>query len=161
ETTRMLLDWSVYELARHPELHDAIREEYAALQEHPERLLRKTVLDTFVEKAMRLHPTFPLIPRRTEKDVELGGRRIPARTNVFVFLPALAEDPALGKNDPNTLTLTPTEQFRSVEDYHQFGTGKRRCPGWALAMTEAKMLIGELATSFSISVDPKSIRRAS
>lgn len=77
-------------LATHPAAARRAREEIAnstgaAVAERP--FLRATVLES-----LRLWPTTPLILRETTREIDIGGGRLPADTNVIIYVPLLHRD---------------------------------------------------------------------
>jgi cytochrome P450 len=106
-----------------------------------------------------LYPPAWGIGRRAIRDVELGGYRIPAKTNFFLlqwvtqrdarFFPdPEGFDPERWRNDPIRSGKIP--RFA----YFPFGGGSRVCVGAGFAMMEATLLLATIAQRFRFTLAP-------
>ena len=91
--------------------------------------LIESALDEFLRFDSPVQVTF----RTASEDIELGGRTIPRREHVVVFLGAANRDPERFEN-PNKLDIT------RRENYHlSFAAGPHRCIGEVLAKVEGRI----------------------
>lgn len=149
DTTTSTLATMVWELARRPQLQQAVRQEAAGLGEsalawkHRDRLV---LTDAVFREAMRLHPPVPFIPRRTTVATDIGGHPVPAGTPVSVAvllihrLPELWTQPA--EFDPDRFSPGRAEDKHHSHGFIPFGGGAHTCIGrhFAQLMTAAIMI---------------------
>lgn len=84
-------------------------------------------LPAFIEETMRLYPPEPNLVRRATRDVELGGKTIPAGATVFISLLGANRDPAVFP-EPGKVRL---DRARTL--HLAFGGGPHQCVGAGLA----------------------------
>ena len=98
------------------------------------------LLSRFVEELLRLEPPVRGLSRVTTKEVELGGKQLPAGAHLLVLF-------ASGNDDEGEFSCP--RQFdmdRSNLGRHlSFGTGIHRCVGQSLARMEIKVAAREIA----------------
>lgn len=127
ETTTSLLGNILLALIRHPE-------QYESLRRNPSHEACAAV----AEETLRYDsPTLGLL-RRTTREVELGGGRIPAESTVMVLLASANHDP---RKFPDP------ERFEPQRDTHgllSFGHGIHFCLGAPLTRLEAPVALQEL-----------------
>lgn len=160
ETTATALAWSLYLLARHPEVLERARAEADAFGEGPIERWEPQRLDLCTrvfEEAMRLYPPIMLFPRRTLEEVEIAGCRLPPRTLTFVS--AVAQHrradvwPEPDRFDPDRF-LAGRERTRPKGSYLPFSTGPRVCLGQHFAMMEGPIVLATLLRRWRFDVDP-------
>ncbi|MGI9612415.1 MAG: cytochrome P450 [Acidimicrobiales bacterium] len=129
ETTSNLLGLSIIHLARNPAQRELIRR-------------RPELWPNAIEELIRYDSSVKISPRATVREVELGGRTIPAGSNVLVQLGAANRDPMkydrpdelqLDREDPNPLS---------------FGHGIHHCLGAALARLELRTGLEKFIEAF-------------
>jgi pentalenene oxygenase len=149
ETTASVLSWTLYELARHPDVEARVLAELDdVLGGGPvtfEDITRLPYLGRVVTEVTRLHHTGWLVTRRTVAETRLGPWTLPAGTELAYCQHALHRDPALF---PNPLDFDPDRWLDSAQPppsgaFLPFGAGKHRCIGDRFALTE---LITAVAT---------------
>lgn len=151
ETTAQGLVWTLRLLADAPEVEAGIVEEVHSVTnggplrpDHVARLVKTR--DAFSE-AMRLFPPVPLIERRTETDLSVGGHRLRAGTTLVVPIHALHRHVALWEEpirfDPSRFS-TERAATRDRHAYMPFGAGPRTCIGASFAIMEAVTVLGVL-----------------
>jgi cytochrome P450 len=163
ETTANALTWTYFLLAQNPEKEEALHAELRSVlgDRAPTAadLPRLPYTETVVKESMRLYPPAWGIGRRAIRDVELGGYRIPAKTNFFLlqwvtqrdarFFPdPEGFDPERWRNDPIRSGKIP--RFA----YFPFGGGSRVCVGAGFAMMEATLLLATIAQRFRFTLAP-------
>jgi cytochrome P450 len=130
-TTSTILD----QLGRHPEWQDRVRAESLALPEHPtlDELDTLTSLDLVIKEALRLVPPVPVLARRTVKETEVLGVRVPADQLVAVMLHHSHHDPAIWTDpdrfDPERFAEHRREDKRHRAAWEPFGGGVHKCLG--------------------------------
>ncbi len=157
ETTALTLAWSWYLLGKHPEVE---RKFYAELDEvlggrEPSGadLPRLHYTEQIAKESMRLYPPAYGLGREAIDDCEIGGYRVRARTQIFMFQWATQRD-ARFYDEP--LEFKPerwTDQF--IERlpkyaYFPFGGGPRACIGASFAMMEIILVLATIGQKFRL-----------
>jgi cytochrome P450 len=120
----------VHRLATHPERQDVTRARVAR-GEH-------AAIEAAIEEVLRIDDPFVANRRRTTREVQVGGRTIPAGDRVRLNWTAANRDPRVF-GDP--------DEFRpeaNAADNLVFGTGPHVCPGRALTLMELRVAVTEL-----------------
>lgn len=142
ETTAVALTWLFHEIARNSEIEQRIRSELDdVLSDRPMTLADVPKLEytgRVINEVLRMYPLWILM-RRALVDVELGGVRLPAGTEIMFspyslhFDPRFHEDP--DRFDPDR--WLPERAARLPKGaFIPFGAGGRQCIGKAFAQTE-------------------------
>ncbi|ESQ39190.1 hypothetical protein EUTSA_v10001412mg [Eutrema salsugineum] len=157
DTNSSTMEWAMTELIRNPEkmvkAQSEIRQvigENGAVQESD--IPRLPYLQAIVKETLRLHPPAPLIPRKSESDVQIFGFLVPKHTQVFVNVWAMGRDSSVWENP---MTFEP-ERFlvREIDvkgkDFKliPFGSGRRMCPGISMALKTMCMVLASLLYCF-------------
>jgi cytochrome P450 len=124
DTVTAAIGFSIFELARRPELR-------AALRDNPKQIR------VFIEEIVRLEPSAPVAPRVTTQVVEIGGMTLPAGTAVRLCMAAINRD---GSDTMSTDELT---MDGKVHRHWGFGGGPHRCLGSHLARIELTVVVAE------------------
>jgi len=150
DTTSTIVEWSLAELIRHPDVLKKAQQELDAVVGR-DRLVsetdlpRLTYLTAVIKETFRLHPSTPLsLPRVAAEECEVDGFRIPAGTTLLVNVWAIARDPEAW---PEPLQFRPdrflpggshagVDVKGSDFELIPFGAGRRICAGlsWGLRM---------------------------
>ncbi len=143
DTTATTLTFSLWALAREPELQERVAAEAAETGDAPlvaGDLPRLPLTTRVVHEALRLCPPAPIVTRLAMRDAVVDGFRIPAGTNAIVGIYAMHRDPELW-DDPETFDPDRFTDERSAGrsrwQYLPFGGGPRTCIGDHFAMLEA------------------------
>ncbi|KAL6643300.1 hypothetical protein ACP70R_021481 [Stipagrostis hirtigluma subsp. patula] len=150
DTTSTIVEWSLAELIRHPDILKQAQEELDAVVGRgrlvsESDLPRLTFFNAVIKETFRLHPSTPLsLPRMAAEDCEVAGYRIPKGSELLVNVWGIARDPALW---PDPLEYRPSRflpggSHENVDlkggDFGliPFGAGRRICAGlsWGLRM---------------------------
>lgn len=116
-----------------------------------------TYTDRVVHESLRLYPPAFTVFRTATEEIELGGYRIPAGTNVTIPQFPLHRDPRWW-DDPETFDPDrwddPPE--RPEYAYFPFGGGPRHCIGMRFAMLELKLVLPTILrrVAFELLSDP-------
>ena len=162
ETTAKALTWTLYLLARAPNwqarLHDEVRAVVGDGPVEAAHLAQLFVTQRVIKEAMRLYPPAPIMARDPSVAITLGGRVVPARSQILVPIYAvhrhrkLWDDPDLF--DPDRF-LPEAEASRPRAQYMPFGGGPRVCIGQAFAMMEATVLLATFVRAARFDWDRK------
>ncbi|WP_308909316.1 cytochrome P450 [Pseudokordiimonas caeni] len=150
----------VYELGRHTDWQDKLREEIAALGLNEgrlpyDRMGELTLTEYAFKEALRMNPPVPAMPRKTVRDVEFAGYTIPKGTTVGIsaVYTHRSEElwPEPGKFDP--LRFTPeNSKGRHKYAWIPFGGGAHMCLGLHFAYMQAKVLMAHLLPYWRIAL---------
>lgn len=155
ETTATGLSWTFERLVRHPEvLATAAR----AAAEGDD-----AYLDAVATESLRIRPVVPDITRKLMKDVTIGSGshelRLPAGTFVDPAIYLVMREPGLY---PEPLEFRPERFVGKRPDpnvWIPFGGGTRRCIGAAFALTEMRVVLGEVLRRVELTPTTKRAER--
>lgn len=143
ETTATALSWTLDLTLHRPEVNAAARA--AAASPDGDRYL-----DALANEALRLRPVVPMVGRRIQAAMEIGGRTLPAETNVMPSIWLTHTDPAVFPDPhqfrPERFLDTAPETYSWIP----FGGGTRRCLGAAFAQFEMRVVLRELFTAIEL-----------
>jgi cytochrome P450 family 135 len=130
DTSAASLSWAFERLARHPAVHERLREEDPAY------------LDAVVKEVLRVRPALTIAPRRLLEPARIAGRLLPAgvhvtaclwlalrRSDLWAQADAFRPDRWLEGPPPNPMSWIP------------FGGGVRRCAGAPFAEMEMREVL--------------------
>lgn len=159
DTTTSTLCSMIYELARHPDWQERIREEaraiggddlaFDAVGEMPSAALA-------LSETLRRYPPLPVIPRIAERDFEFQGYRVPAGALVVIspiFTHHMEEwwdDP--WRFDPDRFGPERAEHERHSHSFIPFGGGPHMCLGKRFAETQVTAVLFHLLRRYRIRV---------
>jgi cytochrome P450 len=161
DTTTSSLTSMTYELARHPEWQERVREEAFALGKpwlDFEDVERQKTLTLVMKETLRRYPPLPVIPRIAERDFEFEGRRVPAGAMVIVapihthHMPEWF--PAPDVFDPERFAPERAEHERHTHAWIPFGGGPHHCLGLRFAETQIKSVMHQLVRRYRFRVEP-------
>ncbi|CAN1283078.1 Licodione synthase [Linum perenne] len=161
DSTATSLEWALSELINNPKVLQKAREEIDRVV-GPTRLVEESdspnlvYINAVIKEAFRLHPTSPMITRKCVQESEIGGYRIPLNSTLFVNMWSIGRNPKYW-DDP--LEFRP-ERFMDnhvdIKGQHYellpFGSGRRLCPGMALALQELPTTLAALIQCFDFEV---------
>ena len=124
DTVTASIGFSLYELARRPELR-------AALRDNPRQIR------AFIEEIVRLEPSAPVAPRVTTEIVNVGGMTLPAGTPVRLCMAAVNRD------ESDAMSANEIVMDGKVHRHWGFGGGPHRCLGSHLARIELTIIVAE------------------
>ncbi|XP_031477230.1 nicotine N-demethylase CYP82E3-like [Nymphaea colorata] len=112
-------------------------------------------LQAIVKESMRLYPALPLLPpHQSTEPVQLGGYHIPVGTTLFVNAWKIFRDPVLWTDAEE---FWPERFLTSCKDidfggqsfaFMPFGSGRRMCAGWTMALQVIHLALARLLQSF-------------
>ncbi|KAL9997314.1 putative cytochrome P450 [Helianthus debilis subsp. tardiflorus] len=108
-------------------------------------------LRCIINETLRLYPVGPLLtPHEASSDCVVGGYNIPSGTMLIVNLWAIHHDPKVW-DDPETFKPERFEGLEGTRDGFKllpFGSGRRSCPGEALAVRMLGIALGSIIQCF-------------
>jgi cytochrome P450 len=156
DTTTSALTSMTYELARHPEWQERVREEaFAFGKPHLgfDDLDSASQLGLVMKETLRRYPPLPVIPRVAEAEFSFEGYRIPAGAMVVVspihthHMPEWFPAPHLF--DPERFAEGRAEDQRHTHAWIPFGGGPHHCIGLRFAETQVKAIMHQLLRRFA------------
>lgn len=162
ETTANALTFTLWLLARHPEINERLRAELdEVIGDRPPTVADLKSLpytEQVIKESMRIYPPVWMIERIAGSDDELGGYRVPKGHLIGVSPWTLHRDPDVWPDperfDPGRFTEKACAG-RNRYSYLPFGGGQRTCIGNAFAMMEAKILLATFASRCDIELADK------
>jgi cytochrome P450 len=124
ETTKHLLSNIAVALVENPGLFETLRKD-------------PKLIPAMVEETLRINSPVLSIARRTTKDVELGGQKVPSDSPMFILL---------GSANHSEARFPDADQFdlSRKQRHFSFGHGIHFCSGAALLRLEARILLETL-----------------
>ena len=153
DTTTAALTHTIYYLVRHPEIKQRLYEECVSLgvdELNYDQLEAGPYMQMVFNETQRIRPSVPLLPRRTVREVEMAGYKVPANTQVFIFSRYSHYMPEYWSNP---FTFDP-ERFERGEhkkhpfQFHQFGGGAHKCIGMHFSQMEYKCFLHQFMLKF-------------
>ncbi len=151
DTTTSLLCHMIYYTAMHPEWQQALREECESLDKpflDYDDLGKMPVMDRVINECLRLRPSVSLTPRRSIRECELDGHRVPADTMIFTspihnhYDPKYWTEPT--KFDPERFSSERAEHKNHSFAFLPFGGGAHKCIGMHFAVMLSKCFMHQL-----------------
>jgi cytochrome P450 len=161
DTTTSALATIAYALARHPQWQARLRalcaEPGKAAPEHQD-LARLEMIDWVLREALRLYPPLTIILRRTIRDCEFQGHRIPRNVPVMVYPVATHRQSEWWTEpeafDPERFSPARAEHRRHPFAWAPFGGGAHMCLGLHFAEMQVKAVLMPLLLRAEWSVAP-------
>ena len=159
DTTTSTLSSLTYELAKHPEWQERVREESRALgvaEPGFDELGSLESLGMAMSETLRRYPPLPVIPRINTAEFEFGGFQIPADCMVVVspihthHMSEWWSDPF--RWDPDRFSPARAEQERHSHSWVPFGGGPHMCLGLRFAEVQVKLVMHHLLSHYRFSV---------
>ncbi|KAK3748430.1 hypothetical protein QZH41_017300 [Actinostola sp. cb2023] len=162
ETTSTSMSWTLYELAKHPEIQDKIRKEIKDVLKDDDdltwnKLEQLEYLGCVIKESLRLNAPVEVLGRETNQTLVLGGYEIPKGTPVFSAFGSLHLSPDIWENP---LEFIPERFMRndnspvSPYSFLPFSIGPRTCIGNKFAMIEMKTILLSLMRKFKFTAIP-------
>ncbi len=163
DTSTITLTSMFYRLAKHPEWQERVREEMLAAAPTADDLgldafQRMPTLDLVMKESMRLLTPLHVMARKTVKEVDLLGHRIPAGVHLTISPGATHRlrghwtDPE--RFDPDRFGEARAEHRRHPFQFVPFGGGAHKCIGMHFGEMEIKSVAYHALARFRFEVDP-------
>jgi cytochrome P450 len=159
ETTALTLAWTWFLLGSNP---DAEKKFHAELDEvigdrEPtfDDLPQLKFTEKIAKESMRLYPPAYGLGREAINDCEIGGYRVPAGTQVFMFQWVTQRDPRFFADPQAFKPERWTEEFEAQLPkyaYFPFGGGPRACVGASFAMMEMILVLATIGQRFRLEI---------
>ncbi|KAI7893107.1 cytochrome P450 [Mucor mucedo] len=163
DTTANTLAWTLYELARNPDIQQKVLQEIADnhitwdVLPTSEQISNLKYIHQVIKEVLRVYPPVRVLGKYCKEDcIVPGGYRIKAGTTCALHVYAMHHNedvyPDHSRFDPDRWTPE-EEQKRSRFSWLPFSTGVRGCIGMALALQEAKTVLAMLLNRFEFLYD--------
>uniref|UniRef100_A0A6B2L2C7 Cytochrome P450 n=1 Tax=Arcella intermedia TaxID=1963864 RepID=A0A6B2L2C7_9EUKA len=155
ETTSMALSWTMHALSKHPEVERKCREEIVRVlgedgEVTKENISQLVYLGQTLNESLRLFAPVPVVARKVEKDVELGGYQIPKGCTVVVSPSVLHRNKKYWDN-PEKFDPERWNNKSHGSWFIPFIDGPRNCIGKKFAIVEATVILANMIRKFSFS----------
>ncbi|KAK1271777.1 Cytochrome P450 71A9 [Acorus gramineus] len=158
DTSSVLLEWSMAELIRNPNVMTKLKEEIKETIKgkstvDEDDISQMEYLRAIFKETLRLHPPAPLlIPRESVEDTTIQNYNIPARTRVFVNAWAIQRDTGYWEFPEEFLPerfLHNSLDFNGNDfKFFPFGGGRRICPGIHIGISNFELVLANLIHHF-------------
>lgn len=159
ETTALTLSWTWYLLAQNPEVekkfHAELDEVLGGRTPTFSDMARLKYTEMISKEAMRLYPPAYGVGREAIEECEIGGYRVPAASQVFMFQWATHRDPRYFADPARFYPERWTDDFTSSLPkyaYFPFGGGPRACIGNYFAMMENVLVLATIGQRLKFSL---------
>lgn len=144
ETTANLLSWTLYLLARHPDILARVRQELDGLLQgripNDDDLQQLAYTRAVLSESLRLRPPAGFLLRKVNKDTEVDGYLLKAGRSAIFSIYNLHHHADFWQQpeqfDPDRFLL-PQKKYSFIP----FGTGERICIGSHFALMESQLLL--------------------
>ncbi|WAK00761.1 cytochrome P450 [Methylobacter sp. YRD-M1] len=154
ETTANVLTWTLYLLARHPEvlaklkteLHDQLQGNIPDAKALQQLVYTRAVLS----EAMRIRPPAGILIRKISQDTEIDGYAFKADSLAIFSIYNIHHHPDFWQQpeqfDPERFLTAEKRKFA----YIPFGTGERVCIGNHFALLESQLLLSMIVQHYDV-----------
>ena len=164
ETTSTALTFTIYLLARHPDVQAEVQSEITEVLggrvPRADDIAKLAFTTMVLKEAMRLYPPAFALGRLAETEVTIAGNRIPAGSIVLLSPWATHRHPDFWPEperfDPRRFEPA-AEAARPRYAYFPFAGGLRGCIGGHFAMAEATVAIATLLAQFAVTSESHDI----
>jgi cytochrome P450 len=154
ETTANLLTWTLYLLARHPDVLTRLRRELDQLPHDriptAEDLQQLVYTRAVLNESMRLYPPAGILMRKIARDTEIGGYSLKQGRLAIFSIYNIHHHPDFWPQpeqfDPERFLSDDSRRFV----FMPFGTGERVCIGNHFALLESQVLLGMMLRHFDV-----------
>ncbi|XP_053560963.1 25-hydroxyvitamin D-1 alpha hydroxylase, mitochondrial [Bombina bombina] len=161
DTISSTLSWSLYELARHPEVQSALHAEIQGVLEGrliptASEVAQMPLMKAVVKEVLRLYPVIPGNARViSDRDIEVGEYTIPKKTLITLCHYATSRDENIFSNANE---FQPERWLKKEESHHPyasipFGFGKRSCIGRRIAELEVYLALARILSHFELRLE--------
>ena len=162
ESTAVALTWILYEVARHPEVEQRVRDEVARLTGGQpltaESLQSLHYTRAVVEETLRVHPPAWNFVRRTLKEDRIGEWTLAPDTKILISPYILHRHPAFWQEPERYMPerfLSEQKEGRHRFAYLPFGAGQRQCVGIGYTLTLLTISLATLVQRHQLRLAPK------
>jgi cytochrome P450 len=164
DTTSSAITWTLYELAKHPEIQQQCRTEVCNVIDDLSRpyinwdsLQKLPFLTQCIKEALRMSCTVPFPSRELTSTLDLDGHKLLPGTTISIMVIGVHHNREVWGDDHNEYKperFNP-DNMRNMDPYAfiPFSAGPRNCIGQNFAMHELKVVVGRVLQHFELSVD--------
>jgi cytochrome P450 len=153
ETTATSLAWALERLVRHPEKLARLAEEAGAGED--------AYADAVAKETLRLRPVLPIVVRRLQEPMEIGGRLLPAGASVAPCIYLMHRRPEIYPEPERFRPERFLDRPAGTYTWIPFGGGVRRCLGASFALYEMTTVLSTIVTRLRLRpAEPRSERVA-
>uniref|UniRef100_A0AAY5KLJ9 Cytochrome P450, family 27, subfamily B, polypeptide 1 n=1 Tax=Esox lucius TaxID=8010 RepID=A0AAY5KLJ9_ESOLU len=163
DTISSAMSWSLYELSRHPEVQDNLREEVLAVMGSRRvpgaaDVARMPLMKAVLKEVLRLYPVIPANARViVDRDIQVGEYIVPKKTLITLCHFATSRNATCF---PNPDAFQPDRWLNRDGGHHPyasvpFGVGKRSCIGRRIAELEVYLALARILMHFDVKPDPE------
>jgi cytochrome P450 len=161
ESTAVTLTWTVYLLAKHPDLQEELaaqaRQTLGGRPPLVSDLAKLSLLEQTLKESMRLYPAVYFLSREAHEPLELGGYALPRGAQIHISPYLTHHDERWWPNpeqfDPERFTPANEAQIPPLA-YFPFGAGPRGCIGKSFALMEAQLILASLLDRYRLELAP-------
>ncbi|XP_010936450.1 cytochrome P450 78A5 [Elaeis guineensis] len=159
DTVAILLEWIMARMVLHPDIQSKAQSEIDAVVGNSRLVSDFDIpmlpyLQSIVKESLRMHPPGPLLSwaRLAIHDVNVGNHFVPAGTTAMVNMWAITHDesiwPEPGEFKPERFMAEGVSILGSDLRLAPFGSGRRVCPGKAMALATVHLWLARLLQCF-------------
>lgn len=161
DTTTSCISFSAYHIAHNHEVQKKLYEEmvqvlgenFKAMDLTYSSLQELKYLDMTIKEVLRIHPSVPIIGRKSAGDMIIDGQTIPAGVDIAIFIYAMHNNPDVfpepEKFDPERFSEDNSSK-RHPYSYIPFSAGARNCIGQKYALLEVKTTLVKLLGNYHL-----------
>jgi cytochrome P450 len=161
DTTSAGLTHLLMHLAANPELQESLRDQSMLLKLDEvsfKDIDQLDCLERAFNESLRLYPSAAMLMRRSIRQCEIGGVKIPAHTVLFMAPGFNHRMPEFWSNpesfDPDRFGEERQEQRGHKFQFMPFGGGAHKCIGMNFAQMNAKLFMHQLLLKYRVSLKP-------
>lgn len=156
ETTANALTFTLYLLAKHPDVQQKVFQEISEIESQPsetvDQLQKMTYINAVLNESMRLYPPAWIVDRQNVADDTLASYHIKKGTLIGISLYELHRNTKYWKNPDefNPERFLGEEKKHSMQYFYPFGAGPRMCIGTGFAIYEMCLTIFKIVKKYEI-----------
>ncbi|XP_052017125.1 cytochrome P450 11B1, mitochondrial-like isoform X2 [Apodemus sylvaticus] len=159
DTTAIPLVMTLFELARNPDVQQALRQESlaaaASIAANPQKAMSDLpLLKAALKETLRLYPAGAFLERILSSDLVLQNYHIPAGTVLTMNLYSMGRNPAVFPRPERYMPQRWLERKKTFQ-HLAFGFGVRQCLGRRLAEVEMLLLLHHMLKSVHVETQEK------
>jgi cytochrome P450 len=164
ETTANALTFTLYLLAKHPEIQEKVWQEINEIEsltaDVVEQLQKMTYIIAVLNESMRLFPPAWITDRQNVVDDTIASYHIKKETLIGVSFYELHRNPKYWKNPEefNPERFLGEQKKHSMQFFYPFGSGPRMCIGSGFAIYEMSLALFKIVKKYKVKPISKEIQ---
>lgn len=161
DTSKTTISFTLYNLAKHPEIQEKVFEEVSFVMRNcldkdlnDDDLCQLRFTEACIKESMRMFSPVPYLGRKIASEITTGGFTFPKDAEIIFSPYLMGRNPKYFK-DP--LDFIP-DRFIGLDapplGYIPFSTGARRCMGGKVAMMAITIAISKIIRNFNVLLTP-------